>query len=556
MHRTEPAGEALLQQGKWVEAADSFRAGLARAPDDAHLLAGLGDALHAAGDLAGAVEAYEHAVTRDGGLARAWWGLGCALSTLKRYVAASGALRQTVRLVPDDGQARHNLGKALFEIGQTDTALNEFRHALRLLGPNELTLGQMATIVPGCHSADNRTILEVRRAWAALYPLPDPATQSFGRPRSPSEDRLRVGYVSSFFHRRNWMKPVWGVINHHDRDRFEIHLFSDAPESRIQHGYRKDLRDRFHDISGLSNQRVAELIRGQGIDVLVDLNGYSKLPRLPLFALRPAPVVVSWFSMYATSGMRCFDSLVVDEHVIPAEEEEFYSEPVVRLPGCYLVFEVGYPVPDVVPAPCLARSEFTFGCLAPQYKITTENVAAWSRILHGSPGSRLVLKNVILGSEEGRGFLLGLFSRCGIPPARLELDGPAEHYEFLEKYAAIDLALDTFPYNGGTTTAEALWQGVPVHTFLGDRWTSRISASMLRNAGLDEFIAPNLEGYVRQAVELANAPDTPARLDALRRGMRDRLRHAPVCDVRGFARSLEGEYLRLWQRWCDGQEPA
>ena len=139
------------------------------------------------------------------------------------------------------------------------------------------------------------------------------------------------------------MKPVWGLINHHDRDRFEIHLFSDGPESAIGHGYRADPRDRFHDTSGLANAALARLIEELQIDILIDLNGYSRPSRLPLFTLRPAPVQVAWFNMFATSGLECFDYLVGDEHVIPPEEEGFYTEQVVRVPGSYLTFEVDLP---------------------------------------------------------------------------------------------------------------------------------------------------------------------------------------------------------------------
>ena len=323
------------------------------------------------------------------------------------------------------------------------------------------------------------------------------------------------------------------------------------PEWSIRHGYVRDPRDRFHDVSRLTNAEMARLIEEQAIDILIDLNGYSRLSRLPLFALRPAPVVVAWFNMFATSGMDCFDYLIGDRHVFAAKEEAFYTERVVCLPGCYLTFEVTYPVPEVTPAPCLERGSLTFGCLAPHYKITTEVVQSWSRILDGSPGTRLILKNVVLGSATNRRFVADLFARFGLPPERVELSGPAEHFEFLKKYGEIDVALDTFPYNGGTTTMEAVWQGVPVLTFAGDRWASRISASLLRNAQLPEFVAPDLNGYVAQAVELARNPDTPARLDRLREGMREHLCKTPACDAGAFAQDMEQEYLRMWQALRD-----
>ncbi len=343
------------------------------------------------------------------------------------------------------------------------------------------------------------------------------------------------------------MKPVWGLINHHDRDRFEIHLFSDEPESAIAHGYRADPRDRFHDTSGMASTALARLIEKLDVDMLIDLNGYSRPSRLPLFMLRPAPVQVAWFNMFATSGLECFDYLVGDEHVIPFEEEGFYTEQVVRVPGSYLTFDVTYPVPDLVRPPCLQSGALTFGCLAPQYKITTEVVESWSRILKANPGSRLILKNVVLGKPSARDFVRELFARFDIHADRVDLDGPAEHFTFLERYGDIDIALDTFPYNGGTTTMEALWQGVPVLTFIGDRWASRISTSLLVEAGLSEFVAADQEGYIALAGALAGDPETPARLESLRRTMRDRLRAEPVCDVCGFAQNMEREYLKMWQ---------
>ncbi len=501
---------------------------------------------HEQGQLAPAVEAYRLAVAHDGRLAEAWWGLGCALGVQGEHAAAAHAFERLVALCPDHGPGHHNHGKELFDLGRIDAALDAFRNAAGLLRPNAMPLSMIATAIPGSPRADNRAVLDARRAWAtaAMPPAPRPAA----RTSRPAGERLRVGYVSGFFAKRNWMKPVWGLVNHHDRERFEVHLFSDAAESQVQHGYRKDPRDRFHDTSGLSNTDAARLIAEQRIDVLVDLNGYSRAGRLPLFALRPAPVQIAWFNAFATHGTDCFDFIVGDDHVIPAAEEPFYSESVLRVPGCYLTFDVTYPVPDVTPPPCLAGGPLTFGCLAPQYKITEQVVEAWARILLDSPGSRLVLKNTVLGSRENRIFLEESFARLGVAPERLDLEGPAEHYAFLGRYAAIDVALDTFPYNGGTTTMEALWQGVPVLTFTGDRWAARISASLMRNAGLSEFVASDLEGHVRQAAELARHPDTPRRLAELRRGMRERLGRAPVCDTTAFAAAMERLYAEAASR--------
>lgn len=181
------------------------------------------------------------------------------------------------------------------------------------------------------------------------------------------------------------MKPVWALINRHDREQFQIELFSDGSLDQIEHGYRHDPRDRFHDLSDLSNDSAADLIAAQKLDILVDLNGYSKMSRLPLYISRPAPIIVGWFNMYATSGLGCFDYLIGDEHVIQKSEEPHYTERVLRVPHSYLTFEVDHPVPDVLEPPVIASEQLTIGCLASQYKITDQVIKTWGGILNASP---------------------------------------------------------------------------------------------------------------------------------------------------------------------------
>jgi protein O-GlcNAc transferase len=555
LHREAPLrlAEVLLAQGRPRKAIPVLEAATNCLPDDAELHRALADTLQVQGDRARAIDAYRRAVELDPNLEDAWWGLGCALAALDDHAAAADSFRRLTELRPDHGQAWHNFGKSVFLLGQTDAALDAYRKAATVL-PAELrcvALGTIATVIPGSPTSENRAILEARRAWAEQCVLTRPAGQTLPNPSAETGRPVRLGYVTSFFDKRNWMKPVWGTLEHHDRSKFEIHVFSDAPEPDPQNGYHQDPRDRIHNVIGLSNDSLAGLIGEQAIDLLIDLNAYSRPARLPLFALRPAPVQLAWFNMFATSGMACFDYLVGDAHVILADEDAFYTERVLRVPGSYLTFQVPYAVPGVVQAPCVKRGYLTFGCLAPQYKISTEVVGAWSRILQARPETRLVLKNTMLGMPSGREFVRDLFARFGVPVDRLDLDGPDEHFTFLERYNDIDIALDTFPYNGGTTTMEAIWQGVPVLTFAGDRWAARISASLLREAGLGEFVAPNVDGFVAQAIVLAGDSETPARLDALRRTMRDRLRVAPVCDVARFTRNMEEIYSRVWQRCQD-----
>jgi len=256
-------------------------------------------------------------------------------------------------------------------------------------------------------------------------------------------------------------------------------------------------------------------------------------------------VQIAWFNMFATSGMSALDYLIGDETVVSSDENADFSERIIRLPGCYLTFEATYPVPDVAPSPFQSSGRFTFGSLASLYKITPRVVELWARIVRECPESRLLLRNGGFRSAGNRQWFRDRFARHGVESSRLSFQGPTDHFSFLRTYDEIDLALDTFPYNGGTTTSEALWQGVPVVAIHGDRWTSRVSSSLLTNAGLSDFIAADAEGYAKFAIAAANDSAARDRLAESRSSLRDRLRQSNACDADGFVRRIETAYLAI-----------
>ncbi len=258
---------------------------------------------------------------------------------------------------------------------------------------------------------------------------------------------------------------------------------------------------------------------------------------------RPAPHIVGWFNMFATTGLGAVDWLVGDARVIRDDEVPFYTERIHRVPGTYLAFEVLYDVPDVAPPPCTADGAgITFGCLGSHYKLTDQVLAAWARILLGAPDTSLFLKNAALDDESVRHDLMERFRSVGIAAARVTLQGRSPHFGFLDAYRHVDIALDTFPYNGGTTTTEAVWQGVPVLSFDGDRWASRTSKSLLLAAGLRDWVLPDVAACVDRAITLATDPATPAMLAVLRRDMRARLRESAACDAAGLCAAMEDFY--------------
>jgi protein O-GlcNAc transferase len=533
-------GRALrILDAKSKDAAAHLQRAFKLSPVDSALGCDLADSLLDLGRLSEAANTYQQVLNLDQNLARAWYGCGCAENTRQEYGAARDCFARAVLLEPDWLEARHNLGRALYELGRVSEAFEEFSPCAQMDRDGaEQSRAVMAVIAPGVLALDNAAVLAVRRNWAQRD-----IRVAASLHKQPNRHRpLRVGYVSSFFHCEHWMKPVWGLINQHDRGVVEVHLFGDGPLSRIQHGYSTRQEDRFFDTSQMSNGEVVALVEQCGIDVLVDLNGYSNMRRLPLFARHPAPATVGWFNMYATTGMHGFDFLIGDGVVMPADEEQFYLEKVLRVPGSYLTFEVGYPVPDVALSRTGPGNEVVFGSLASHYKISDEVMAAWCAILRTAPACKLLVKNKQMGTRSGREDFTRRLEAHGIALDRVELDGPEVHFDFLKAYERIDVVLDTFPYNGGTTTTEAIWQGVPVITFHGDRWASRTSASLLRAGGLGEFVASDVDGYVRLAVELAHGGDTRKLLGDLRRTMRSQLRASPVCDTRGFARHMEQLY--------------
>jgi len=463
------------------------------------------------------------------------FGLGSALLDTHREADAIAELERAVALDARHAGALHNLGKARYGMGLVDEAVSSFRAALDV-SDDVLHRLALATVIPGGPSATHADVLAARRAFAERD-LPPPRFR-FPAERTPGP--LRVGYLSSFFASANWMKPVWGLVNAHDRDAVAVHLLSEATEAECTAaGYRPDPRDTLVPLRGLDDDAAAERIAAAELDVLVDLNGYSAPGRLAVVAAHPARTVTGWFNQYATSGIAAVDAVIGDPVVVRPDEEAHYTERVVRVPGTYLTFDVAYPVPPVEEAPARRNGHVTFGSFASQYKLTPQVVRAWAEILAGAPGTRLLVKNGAMRAEGNRALLLRSFASHGVDPARITLEPGAPHFEYLAAYARIDVALDPYPYNGGTTTSEALWQGVPVLCVDGDRWAARQGASLLRAAGLDELVARDEAGYVARAIELG------AGFDDERATMRERLAASPMMDTAAFARAMERIYRAL-----------
>lgn len=300
----------------------------------------------------------------------------------------------------------------------------------------------------------------------------------------------------------------------------------------------------FRDISALNDTQLAQQIREDRIDVLVDLSGHTAGSRLSVFAHRPAPVQVSWLGYFATTGLSYIDTVLLDKWHAPPGTEQQFVEPIIRLPSRFCYTPVPW-MPAVSPAPTFTKGYITFGCFNNTAKFNAGVFDAWSRVLRAVPDARLILKWRTFNDEAFRQQVTQAFVDREIPATRIELRGPSFHADLLKEYADIDISLDPFPFTGGLTSCEALWMGVPVITWPQSRVVSRQTHAFLHQIGLPEFSAQNANDYVRIAVELAHIPE---RLTEFRAGMRDRMRASPLMDVSGFTRNLENTLIDLYLR--------
>jgi flagellar hook-associated protein 1 len=405
-------------------------------------------------------------------------------------------------------------------------------------------------------SYGNEDALATARAFGAAFDHPEP--HSFdGRDLAP-ERKLRIGYVSGDFNAHPVAFFSAGAIEAHDAARFEVHCYYNCAKNDEWTARFRNAAAHWRAIYGKSDAEVADMVREDGVDILVDLAGHTNKTRLPLFGLKPAPVQVHWVGHTGTTGLPSMDYLILDPVSAPPGADRFYSEALVRLPFgrfCYIPLAPDAPLAE---PPCLARDYVTFGCFNNITKLVPGVVRLWARVLNAVPGSRLILKSRSLSEASVRESLARAFEENGLAPERIEMRGATPYGAMLAEYSDIDIALDPFPFGGATTTCDALWMGVPVITLASDRLASRQTLSFLHfmeREGLaqEEFATDSPDDYVAKAVALAANPN---RLKALRPALREALRAAPFSEPGRFVAGLEQAYRIMWRRRAAGEKPT
>jgi predicted O-linked N-acetylglucosamine transferase (SPINDLY family) len=398
------------------------------------------------------------------------------------------------------------------------------------------------------HDIDAAETFRVARDYQTRFAAPlAAAVQAHENSRDPQR-RLRIGYVSADLRQHPLGFFLEPVLESHDRTHFEITCYSgvvkpDAVTERL-----RARSDHWIEALAFNDEALAETIRSDRIDILVDLSGHTAGHRLLAMARKPAPIQATWMGYLDGTGLDAIDYLITDEWTAPAAEGgQYFAETLWRLPEVYQCYRAPSYAPPVAPASFTGEGLVTFGCLNNLAKINDDVVDTWSAILDAAPGSRLLLKTSNLDDAPTLQRTRERFAARGIAAGRLLLEGGAPHPEFLAAYGRIDIALDPFPYSGGLSTCEALWMGVPVVKLLDRRFLSRFGASFLAVTGLASLLAETRQDYIRIAADLAA---DPARLLALRNGLRERMAASTLCRGEVFTPQLESAYRAWWQRWC------
>jgi predicted O-linked N-acetylglucosamine transferase (SPINDLY family) len=543
-------GITLMELGRLDEAIDAYNRTIQLTPGHAEAHMNLGTALYHQGRLAEAVHAYNRAIELRPDHTKAHNNLGNALIALGRPDEAIIAIKRAIELKPMFAEAHNTLGNALKEKALLGEALACFRRAVELKPTFHWAACNLIYNLHFHPDYDAPAILAEHRRWDAQFAAPL-AHSIPPHCNDPAPDRrLRIGYVSPDFRVHPVGRFILPLFESHDHANFEIFCYaslmlSDAITSRC-----RARADVWREVYGFSDEQVAHAIRQDRIDILVDLTMHMANTRILIFARKPAPVQVTYLAYCGTTGLSTMDYRLTDPYLDPPRNEvQPYSEESIHLPETYWCYQPLIETPSVNALPALESGQITFGCLNNFCKVSEPTLEAWSQLLRALPGARLLL-HAPSGSHRER--VRSVLSQNGIAPDRLMFVGLLPVEEYFRIHGQIDVALDPFPYGGGTTTCDALWMGVPVVSLAGRTAVGRGGLSILSNLGLSELVARDVPQYVHIARDLAR--DRP-RLIALRAGLRDRMRQSPLMDAPRFARGIEAAYRRMWQRWCARASP-
>ncbi|MGA2583462.1 MAG: tetratricopeptide repeat protein [Tepidisphaeraceae bacterium] len=542
-------GEIAQLAGQLNEAEKMYRLALGLNPNYPLGWRNLAGALSERGRWAQAIEAFRKSLELEPDFVMAINGLGVALHMLGRVDEAMQCYEQTLRLEENNVEATTNLGNALKDSGRIEEAMELFDKAL-LTAPDFQPAHDNKVYTIQYHPAfDAERIRSELSQWNDRHAKPLSGLIQPHVNARDAERRLRVGYVSSDFRDHVVGRMMLPLIRHRDRQQFEVFCYSNNfQEDDFTRMFQSEA-DGFLTIAHRTDDAMAEQIRSDGIDILVDAAGHMRGSRLMIFARKPAPVQVMFLSYPGSTGMEAMDYRITDPYLDPpGETDGFYAEKSVRLLDsfwCYDPESMQAPREPVNPLPAIERGHITFGCLNNMTKVNQGVLETWARIMQATPGSHLLM---LAFGNAARQRVIEIMGKAGIDSSRLEFVSYQRRREYLKTYERIDLALDTFPYNGHVTSLDAMWMGVPVVTLVGQTVVGRAGWSQLNNLHLTELVAKTPDEFVSIATNLAGDRD---HLSTLRHTLRDRMLQSPLCDTSRFVANLESVYRTMWREFVE-----
>ncbi|HVT87513.1 MAG TPA: tetratricopeptide repeat protein [Tepidisphaeraceae bacterium] len=474
--------------------------------------------------------------------------LGIILHELKQIDSAIEACERATRLDPNNADAWNNLGMCLLDLGDAERAAECTRRALDL-DPNRPAMRSnlLMTLlyVPGIGQQE---LFEEHLRYQYLHAAKFNDRQFKHRNDRNPDRPLRIGYVSPYFYYHAVATFIEPLLRAHDRSNFTVTCYSDLriPDELTPRFLK--IADQWHHTAYLNDEELALKINGNQEDILIDLSGHIIGNRLLAFARKPAPVQVTYMGYQNTTGLSAIDYRMTDALADPpGDTDPFYSEKLLRLP-CFFCYQMPTDAPPVAPPPVDKDGVVTFGSLSFQPKFNPELMGLWAKLLHRVPKSRLLLVVSSHGGCEER--LIALMAAQGISADRVRLVPRRGRLDYYKLYDEIDINLDPFPFNGHTTTCDALWMGSPVVTLTGNYYCSRMGTSVLSHLDLPDLIAADKEQYLQIASDLAS---DRTRLANLRASLRDRMRNSIITDEKAFAATVERAYRQIWRKWAIGE---
>ena len=539
-------GIALKAHGKLDEAITSFLHALSLKPDYAEAHYNLGNALRDQGKSDAAVSSYQRALSFKPDLAEAHYNLGLVLQKNGKPDEAIVCHRRALSLKPDYAEAYNNWGAALLDQGKRDDAVALYRKALSVKPDYAGAYSNLLYATQLYAMESPAKVIQECEQFAAHFEAPlRPQWQRHRNIREPGR-RLKVGYVSGDFRRHAVAYFIEPVLARHDKGQVEIFCYYSHTQHDEFSERLKGYSDHWLNCKSMTDDQLAERIRCDGIDILVDLSGHTAHNRLLTFARKPAPIQITYLGFQGNNGLAAMDYRLTDAYIDPAGSEASCTEKLLRLPDSLWCHRPGNDMPEIQVLPARQNGYMTFGSFNNFSKIDKQCVELWARLLRAVPDARLLMVTVPEG--ESRRQLTEQFASLQVSAQRLLFHArlpPSEFYRVLQQ---ADLALDPVSVHGATTTCESLWLGVPVVSLVGTRFAARFGLGILSAAGLQEFAATSAEEYIKIAVNVAkNVP----RLAQLRAGLRARMAGSPLMDEVKITRSLEKIYRDVWAKWCN-----